>query len=84
METIIKDIQKQLDLIDQLLVNITMAENRLSMAKINMKNKGRQFLFGNVKLKENTVLKEKALNFWKRKLQREVNALNELTKNIIK
>ena len=82
MEIIIKDIQKQLDLIDQLLVNITMAENRLSMAKINMKNKGRQFLFGTVELKENTVLKEKAFNWWKRKLQREVNKLHELTKEI--
>ena len=82
MEIIIKDIQKQLDLIDQLLVNIQMAENRLSMSKINMKNKGRQFLFGTVELKENTVLKEKALNWWKRKLQREVNKLNELTKEM--
>ena len=79
MEIIIKDIQKQLDLIDQLLVNIQMAENRFSMAKINMKNKGRQFLFGAVELKENTVLKEKALNWWKRKLQREVNILQKLT-----
>ena len=82
METIIKDIQKQLDLIDELLVNIQMSENRFSMAKINMKNKGRQFLFGTVELKENTVLKEKALNWWKRKLQREVNKLNELTKEM--
>ncbi|MCK4891877.1 MAG: hypothetical protein KAS78_04370 [Candidatus Pacebacteria bacterium] len=82
METSIKDIQKQLDLIDLLIVNITMAENRLSMAKINMKNKGRQFLFGNVNLKEKVILKEKALNFWKRKLQREVKILNELTKEI--
>ncbi len=82
METTIKDIQKQLDLIDLLIVNITMAENRLSMAKINMKNKGRQFLFGNVNLKEKVILKEKALNFWKRKLQREVKILNELTKEI--
>ena len=82
METIIINIQKQLDLIDQLLVNIQMSENRLSMAKINMKNKGRQFLFGAVELKENTVLKEKALNWWKRKLQREVNKLHELTKEM--
>ena len=82
METIIINIQKQLDLIDQLLVNIQMSENRLSMAKINMKNKGRQFLFGAVELKENTVLKEKAFNWWKRKLQREVNKLHELTKEM--
>ena len=47
-----------------------------------MKNNGRQFLFGAVELKENTVLKEKALNWWKRKLQREVNKLNELTKEM--
>ena len=36
-------------------------------------------MFGAVELKENTVLKEKALNWWKRKLQREVNILQKLT-----
>ncbi|MAG26085.1 hypothetical protein CMI47_10945 [Candidatus Pacearchaeota archaeon] len=72
-----KAIRKQLDIIDDIIINIEMAEKRKNYIVKYIDNEIMFGLFGEKKLKEKLSIKNKALSYWKRRLKREVNKLNE-------
>ena len=67
-----KEIKKQMKLIDDVIINIDMAKDRLENIYINLDNLTIVRLFGQEKLEHKLYIKTKALQFWKRKLKREL------------
>ena len=65
-----KDIKKQLDLLDQVLTNIQQAELRVESAKKNLEVDAFLMTIGVDKLLEDVTISQKALNWWKRRFTR--------------
>ena len=75
-----KALKKQLEVIDEVITNIEMAEKRKNYIVKYIDNEIMFGLFGEKKLKEKLSIKKKSLSYWQRRLKREVNKLNELIK----
>jgi hypothetical protein len=75
-----KALKKQLEVIDEVITNIEMAEKRKNYIVKYIDNEIMFGLFGEKKLKEKLSIKKKSLSYWHRRLKREVNKLNELIK----
>tara|TARA_R100001530_G_scaffold46809_1_gene35181 strand:- start:191 stop:421 length:231 start_codon:yes stop_codon:yes gene_type:complete len=71
-----KAIRKQLIIIDDIVINIEMAEKRKNYIIKCIDNDVMFELFGKKELNEKLSIKVKALSYWKRRLKREVNKLN--------
>ena len=65
-----KEIKKQLDLLDQVLTNIQQAELRVESAKKSLEVDAFLMTIGVDKLLEDVTISQKALNWWKRRFTR--------------
>ena len=65
-----KEIKKQLDLLDQVLTNIQQAELRVESAKKSLEVDAFLMTIGVDKMLEDVTISQKALNWWKRRFTR--------------
>tara|TARA_R100001132_G_C3250575_1_gene77898 strand:+ start:297 stop:530 length:234 start_codon:yes stop_codon:yes gene_type:complete len=74
-------IRKQLDIIDEVITYIEMAEKRIEFKEDILANNNLLMLLGGTdKTYNDIIIKKKSLSYWHRRLKREVNKLNELIK----
>ena len=76
-----KALKKQLEVIDEVITAVELAEKRVEFKEDVLANNTLTTVLGGVnKNYDDLIIKKKSLNYWHRRLKKEVNKLNELIK----
>ena len=76
-----KALKKQLEVMDEVITAIELAEKRVEFKEDILANNTLLMLLGGTNRTYNDlIIKKKSLSYWHRRLKREVNKLNELIK----
>ena len=76
-----KALKKQLEVIDEVITAVELAEKRVEFKEDVLANNTLTIVLGGInKNYDDLIIKKKSLSYWHRRLKKEVNKLNELIK----